>query len=118
MASDKIAHGVFLDVSSAFDAVQHAGLLKKLEQLNINGDVLELFSSYISERSAVTVVDGQKSTQLPLNAGVPQGSRLGPLLFLIYINDIVNNLESMPFIYADDTTLIATASTTWETTNI
>ena len=118
MASDKIAHGVFLDVSSAFDAVWHAGLLKKLEQLNINGEVLELFSSYLSERSAVTVVDGQKSTQLPLNAGVPQGSRLGPLLFLIYINDIVNNLESMPFIYADDTTLIATASTTWETTNI
>ena len=118
MASNKIAHGVFLDVSSAFDAVWHAGLLRKLEQLNIKGDVLNLFTSYLSQRRAVTTIEGKQSTQLPVNAGVPQGSRLGPLLFLIYINDIVANLESMPFIFADDTTLIATGSSTYETTNI
>ena len=64
------------------------------------------------------MINGIKSTELPLNAGVPQGSRLGPLLFLVYINDIVANLESKPFIYADDTTLLATAETTFETTNI
>ena len=118
MTSNKIAHGVFLDVSAAFDAVWHAGLLKKLEQMNIKGDVLKLFSSYLCSRKAVTVIDGVKSTELPLNAGVPQGSRLGPLLFLVYINDIVANLESKPFIYADDTTLLATAETTFETTNM
>ena len=118
MASNAVAHGVFLDVSAAFDAVWHSGLLAKLEQLNIKGDVLNLFSSYLSDRRSVTVVEGIKSAELPLNAGVPQGSRLGPLLFLIYINDIVNNLESMPFIYADDTTLLAKGSSTFETTNI
>merc|ERR1712088_882994 len=55
---------------------------------------------------------------LPVNAGVPQGSRLGPLLFLVYINDIVANLESKPYIFADDCTLICSASSTFETTNI
>ena len=69
-------------------------------------------------RKAVTVVDGKKSTELPVNAGVPQGSRLGPLLFLVYINDIVANLESKPYIFADDCTLICSASSTFETTNI
>ena len=118
MSSNKIAHGVFLDVSAAFDAVWHAGLLKKLEQLNIKGDVLNLFSSYLSMRRAVTVIDGKQSTELPVNAGVPQGSRLGPLLFLVYMNDIVVNLESKPYIFADDCTLIASASSTFETTNI
>ena len=118
MASKAVAHGVFLDVSAAFDAVWHQGLLAKLEQLNIQGDALKLFASYLSDRRSVTVIDGIKSTELPLNAGVPQGSRLGPLLFLVYINDIVTNLESMPFIYADDTTLLATADSTFETTNI
>ena len=115
MSSNKIAHGVFLDVSAAFDAVWHSGLLKKL---NIKVDVLNLFASYLSMRKAVTVVDGKKSTELPVNAGVPQGSRLGPLLFLVYINDIVANLESKPYIFADDCTLICSASSTFETTNI
>ena len=113
MASNNIAQGVFLDVSSAFDAVWHLGLIAKLEQINISGTALKLFSSYLSNRHAVTVIDGHKSTELPLLAGVPQGSRLGPLMFIIYINDLVNNLESNPFVYADDTTLIATANSTF-----
>ena len=58
------------------------------------------------------------SLSVPVNAGVPQGSRLGPLLFLVYINDLVVDIESKPFIFADDTTLIATGSSTFETTNI
>ena len=118
MNSNKIAHGVFLDVSAAFDAVWHKGLLAKLEQLNISGTALKLFSTYLSNRHAVTVIDGHKSTELPLLAGIPQGSRLGPLMFVIYINDLVNNLESNPFVYADDTSLIATGCSTFETTNI
>ena len=118
MASNNIAQGVFLDVSAAFDAVWHKGLIAKLEQINISGTALKLFSTYLSNRHAVTVIDGHKSTELPLLAGVPQGSRLGPLMFIIYINDLVNNLESNPFVYADDTTLIATANSTFETTNI
>ena len=73
MSTNKVAHGVFLDVSAAFDAVWHSGLLAKLEQLNIKGEVLKLFSSYLSERRSVTVIDGIKSTELPVNAGVPPG---------------------------------------------
>ena len=118
MASNNIAHGVFLDVSAAFDAVWHKGLLAKLEQINISGSVLQLFSSYLNDRKAVTVIEGHKSIELPLLAGVPQGSRLGPLLFILYINDLVTDLESTPFVYADDTTLIASASSTYETSNI
>ena len=118
MASNNIAQGVFLDVSKAFDAVWHRGLLAKLDQINISGSVYQLFSSYLSGRQAVTVIDGHKSDVLPLLAGVPQGSKLGPLLFIIFMNDIVADLESTPFLYADDTTLIATASSTYQTTNI
>ena len=118
MASNNIAQGVFLDVSSAFDAVWHNGLLAKLEQINISGPAYQLFASYLNERKAVTVIDGHKSEELPLMAGVPQGSKLGPLLFIIFLNDIVSNLESTPYLYADDTTLIANASSTYETTNI
>ena len=77
-----------------------------------------MFSSYLSERHALTVIDGHKSDVLPLLAGVPQGSKLGPLLYIIFMNDIVADLESTPFLYADDTTLIATASSTYQTTNI
>ena len=118
MSSNNIAQGVFLDVSSAFDAVWHKGLIAKLEQINICGPALQLFTSYLNDRTAVTVIDDHKSVELPLLAGVPQGSRLGPLLFIIYLNDIVTDLESSPFLYADDTTLIASGSSTFETTNI
>ena len=118
LASNNVAQGVFLDVSKAFDAVWHRGLLAKLDQINISGPVYQLFSSYLSERHALTVIDGHKSDVLPLLAGVPQGSKLGPLLYIIFMNDIVADLESTPFLYADDTTLIATASSTYQTTNI
>lgn len=116
-ANDDIAQAVFLDITKAFDSVWHRGLLKKLEQINIKGSALQLFSSYLSNRKIVTVVDGEKSIELPINAGVPQGSRLGPLLFILFINDLVVDLESTPYLYADDTTLIATAKNTTETTN-
>ena len=118
MASNNIAQAVFLDVSSAFDAVWHKGLLAKLEQINISGPAYQLFSSYLTDRKAVTVIDGHKSAELPLRAGVPQGSRLGPLLFITFLNDIVTDLESTPYLYADDTTLVARANSTYETTNI
>ena len=93
-------------------------LLAKLEQINVCGNALKLFSSYLNNRQSVTVVDGQKSAPLPLKAGVPQGSCLGPLLFILFINDLVVNLESTPYLYADDCTLLARGGCTFETTNI
>ena len=103
----RIAHGVFLDISSAFDKVWHKGLIAKLEQIGISNIALDLFINYLSNRKQCVVVDGIKSNFLDIEAGVPQGSRLGPLLFIIYINDIVEGLESEILIFADDCSLLA-----------
>ena len=114
----QISHAVFLDISSAFDSVWHSALLEKLAQINVTNSPFKLLQSYLSDRSACTVVDGKLSDRLPVEAGVPQGSRLGPLLFIIFINDIITDLESTPQIFADDTTLLAFANDTHETTSI
>ena len=103
-----IAQGVFFDISSAFDKVWHKGLLAKLLQIRIEDTAFNLFQSYLSNRKQVVVVEGTKSETLDVEAGVPQGSRLGPLLFIIFINDITHDLESEITIFADDTTLLAT----------
>ena len=109
--------GVFLDVEAAFDKVWHSGLLAKLDQNGITGPCLALFRSYLSNRKQVVVVDGVKSEVQPVQAGVPQGSRLGPLLFIIFMNDIKNNLESEVLIFADDTTLLASGLNTEQTSS-
>ena len=75
-------------------------------------------SSYLRNRKQIVVVDGHKSDILDLTAGVPQGSRLGPLLFLIYINDISADIESDILIFADDTSLFVSGSDPAETSNI
>ena len=113
----KIVQGAFLDISAAFDKVWHKGLIAKLSQIGIDGTLLTLFTSYLSNRKQCVVVDGVKSSLLDVKAGVPQGSRLGPLLFIIYINDIINDIESEILIFADDTTLLASGSDPAETTS-
>ena len=70
---------------AAFDSVWHNGLLSKLNQIQLRGTSLNLLESYITDRKAKTIVEGHKSKELEICAGVPQGSRLGPLLFIIYI---------------------------------
>ena len=84
-------HGLFLDVSSAFDKVWHSGLLAKLLQAGVEEKFYDILSSYLRDRKQIVVVNGEKSDILDIKAGVPQGSRLGPLLFLIYMNDISND---------------------------
>lgn len=96
---------VFLDISKAFDRVWHTGLLKKLEAIGIRNPFLQWFESYLKNRTQRVVMEGQSSEWQNIGSGVPQGSVLGPLLFLIYINDITDDLKSCPFIFADDTTL-------------
>lgn len=96
----------FLDFSKAFDTVNHNILLQKLQVYGIRGVVHNWFSSYLSNRMQSVSVNGVISSQRPIEYGVPQGSTLGPLLFLIFINDFPNCSDFFKFtLFADDSTL-------------
>ena len=92
----------FLDISKAFDRVWHEGLIFKLQSYGITGSLLSLLKDFLSERFQRVLLNGQVSTWENILAGVPQGSILGPLLFLIFINDLPINLESVVKIFSDD----------------
>ena len=96
---------VALDISKAFDRVWHAGLLHKLKSYEISGQIFGLISSFLSNRQLRVVLDGKSSQEYPVNAGVPQGSILDLTLFLLYINDLPDDVICNIAIYADDTTL-------------
>ena len=97
---------VFLDISKAFDRVWHEGLLFKLKQLGISGTLLKWLESYLALRKQRVILDGCCSDVSYVEAGVPQGSIFGPLLFLVYVNDLVTDLECDPHLFADDTSLL------------
>ena len=97
--------GVFLDISKAFDRVWYKDLLYKPKCMGINGNILKLVKSFLSNRYQRVVHNGQASSWAHVKAGVPQGSILGPLLFLIYINDLSENLKSTVKLFADDTSI-------------
>lgn len=102
----KIVVGLFVDFSKAFDLVNHEVLLNKLDIYGVRGCALHLLRSYLSHRRQVVQINNSRSQVLPLACGVPQGSILGPLLFNLYINDIVNiNQDAKFIIYADDTSI-------------
>ena len=96
-----------MDISKAFDRVWHEGLICKIKSIGVTSLPLELIQSFLSHRFQRVVLNGQSSRWLPVTAGVPQGSILGPLLFLIYINDLSNNLSSTAKLFADDTSLFS-----------
>ena len=96
---------VACDISKAFDRVWHAGLLHKLKSYGISGQIFGLMSSFLSNRQLQVVLDGKSSQEYPVNAGVPQGSILGPTLFLLYIIDLPDDVICNIAIYADNTTL-------------
>ena len=98
---------VFLDISKAFDKVWHEGLIYKIKSMGISGELLNLLENYLTDRCQRVVLNGQTSSWTLVLASVPQGSILGPLLFLIYINDLPNELQSNAKLFADDTSLFA-----------
>ena len=95
------ARAVALDIPKGFDRVWHAGLLHKLT-VRISGQILGLISSFLINRWLGVVLDGKSSQEYPVNAGIPEGSILGPTLFLLYINDLPDVICDLA-IYADDT---------------
>ena len=108
---------VALDICKAFDRVWHAGLLHKLKSNGILGWIFGLNSSFLSNRRLRVVLDWKSSQEYPVNAGVPQGSILGPTLFLLYINDLPDDVICDIAIYGDDTTLYSKcdqASDLWQ----
>ena len=115
---DKIAHaiddvshtiGVFLDFSKAFDTINHDILIEKLRHYGIRGVPLDWFISYLSNRKQFVSINGHDSHSKIVTCGVPQGSLLGPLLFILYINDLRNSSPLLSFIcFADDTNLFLT----------
>ena len=102
--------GVFLDFAKAFDTVNHNLLLKKMEMYGIRGLPLQWFTNYLTNRQHYVFLAGMESSKQTIVCGVPQGCSLGPLLFLIYINDIPNCSEKLSFrIFADDTNIFASS---------
>ena len=99
---------VFCDQSKAFDRVWHAGLIFKLQSQGVKGEALLWIKDYLANRQQRVVIEGNSSSWGNICAGVPQGSVLGPLLFLVYINDITEHIKSQIKLFADDTSLFIT----------
>ena len=97
---------IFCDISKAFDRIWHKGLIVKLKSYCIDGRLLKWLKSYLSNRQQKVVINNSESTVGILKAGVPQGSVLGPLLFLLHINDIADDIECLVRLFADDSSLM------------
>ena len=114
LADKKHVIGIFIDLSKAFDTISHEQLTVKLSNFGIRGNAHNLLKSYLTNRTQYTkfLDQDESSDPLPIKFGVPQGSILGPLLFLIYVNDIVNcSTEGEFVLYADDTNIFAVGDT-------
>lgn len=93
---------IFLDFRKAFDVVPHTFVMQKLASLNIDTNLYRWIANYLSDRKQSVLINGVKSSNIDVTSGVPQGSVLGPLLFLIFINDITHSITSRIRLYADD----------------
>ena len=102
----KYGCGIFIDLRKAFDTVNHDILLLKMEHHGVRGTSLQWFKSYLYERKQYVYINGECSELKLISCGVPQGSVLGPLLFLIYINDLPNISNKLDlYLFADDTNI-------------
>ena len=100
--SGNSTHAVFLDFAKAFDSVPHQRLFLKLESVGIRGKLLQWIRNFLLDRYQQVLIDGQSSDWEPVSSGVPQGSMLAPLLFIVYLNDIEEQMNSSIKLFADD----------------
>ena len=115
MGNGKINYVTFLDINKAFDTVNHDILLQKMKSYGISGPELEFFISYLRNRVQYCNIDGCTSDFRKTSCGVPQGSILGPLLFLIYTNDLPNSIENAIItMFADDTSFFRSSKSIGE----
>ena len=105
---------ILLDFSKAFDKVAHEKLLLKLHHYGIRGDTLKWIEDFLDNRKQAVVINGINSEKILVSSGVPQGSVLGPILFLAYINDLPEQVKSRARLFADDTALYLAISSTTE----
>ena len=105
---------ILLDFSKAFDKVAHEKLLLKLHHYGIRGDTQKWIKDFLDKRKQAVVINGINSEKIPVSSGVPQGSVLGPILFLAYINDLPEQVKSRVRLFADDTALYLAISSTTE----
>ena len=101
---------ISLDISKAFDRVWHKGLLAKLPMFGLHHTLINRIGSFLSDRSIAVRVDGFLSNLHSINAGVPQGSVISPVLFMLFINDLLTSMSSSIHFFADDAFLISSFS--------
>ena len=94
---------IFLDFAKAFDTVPHKRLLTKVEGYGVQGKVLKWIESFLTDRMQYVAINGKQSGRVPVSSGVPQGSVLGPTLFIYFINDLPSNTSEKVKVFADDT---------------
>ena len=110
MDKGNVTAALFLDLKKAFDTIDHRLLIDKLKVHGISGHELSWFISYLSNRTQAVKISNSLSEFKPITIGVPQGSILGPLLFIIYVNCLPLSVNCKTIMYADDTTLLFSAS--------
>ena len=103
MANGGVTDTIYLDFAKAFDTVPHRRLLAKLKSYGVDGNILDWIEAFLTGRTQVVKVSGESSFPAPVLSEIPQGSVLGPLLFVLYINDLPENIISNVFLFADDT---------------
>ena len=98
-----VVDSIYLDFAKAFDSVPHKRLMMNIESYGIRGDIRKWIEAFLSGRKQIVKVNGAESNVAPVLSGIPQGSVLGPTLFVIYIDDLLANIKSEGLLFADDT---------------